>query len=211
MSARTARATLDALCYPSRKTVTPDKNPPEKNKLYYGDNYDVLQEHIKDESVDLIYLDPPFNSRQDYNVLFAEMDGSQSSSQIRAFEDTWEWNIHAERSYEHIVERGNPSASTHRANSITKFVSEIPARFMSRRMSLPTRCGKSARISSQNAIAQRRGIPPNAQHRQPGNGIGDNLDSLRLLEQRSDRYGQRRDPLSGETRVPGQIEVRSEL
>jgi len=51
----------------------------EKNSLYYGDNLDVLQRYVKDESVDLVYLDPPFNSRQDYNVLFAEKDGSQSS------------------------------------------------------------------------------------------------------------------------------------
>jgi site-specific DNA-methyltransferase (adenine-specific) len=77
---------------------------PEKNKLYYGDNYEVLQRYLRDESVDLIYLDPPFNSRQDYNVLFAEKDGSKSSSQIHAFEDTWEWNLDAERSYQHIVE-----------------------------------------------------------------------------------------------------------
>ena len=76
-----------------------------KNKLYYGDNYDVLRRYLRDESVDLIYLDPPFNSRQDYNVLFAEKDGSKSSSQIHAFEDTWEWNLDAERSYQHIVER----------------------------------------------------------------------------------------------------------
>jgi 16S rRNA G966 N2-methylase RsmD len=75
-----------------------DTNPQTvtaKNQLYYGDNYEVLQRYIKDESVDLIYLDPPFNSRQDYNVLFAEKDGSQSSSQIHASEDTWEWNIDA--------------------------------------------------------------------------------------------------------------------
>jgi site-specific DNA-methyltransferase (adenine-specific) len=50
------------------------------NKLYYGDNLDVLRRYIPDQSVDLIYLDPPFNSRQDYNVLFAEKDGSRSSS-----------------------------------------------------------------------------------------------------------------------------------
>ena len=75
-----------------------------KNKLYYGDNYEVLQRYVRDESVDLIYLDPPFNSRQDYNVLFAEKDGSKSSSQIHAFEDTWEWNLDAERSYQHLVE-----------------------------------------------------------------------------------------------------------
>jgi site-specific DNA-methyltransferase (adenine-specific) len=71
----------------------------EKNQLYYGDNLAVLREHIKDESVDLIYLDPPFNSRQDYNVLFAERDGTRSASQIMAFEDTWEWNMDAEAAY----------------------------------------------------------------------------------------------------------------
>ena len=67
----------------------------EKNQLYYGDNLEVLRQHIKDESVDLIYLDPPFNSRQGYNVLFAEKDGTRSSSQIMAFEDAWEWNVDA--------------------------------------------------------------------------------------------------------------------
>ena len=79
-------------------------NKPEKNHLYYGDNFDVLQRYLREESVDLVYLDPPFNSRQDYNVLFAEKDGSKSSSQIHAFEDTWEWNLDAERSYEYIME-----------------------------------------------------------------------------------------------------------
>jgi 16S rRNA G966 N2-methylase RsmD len=68
----------------------------EKNQLYYGDNLVVLREHIRDESVDLIYLDPPFNSRQDYNVLFAERDGTRSASQIMAFEDTWKWNMDAD-------------------------------------------------------------------------------------------------------------------
>jgi site-specific DNA-methyltransferase (adenine-specific) len=86
-----------------------------KNHLYYGDNLDVLRRYVKDESVDLVYLDPPFNSRQDYNVLFAEKDGSQSSSQIRAFEDTWEWNIDAQRSYELVVEQGGRVAETLRA------------------------------------------------------------------------------------------------
>jgi DNA modification methylase len=77
-----------------------------KNQLYYGDNYEVLQRYIKDESVDLIYLDPPFNSRQDYNVLFAEKDGSGSGSQIRAFKDTWEWSLESARSLEYVIERG---------------------------------------------------------------------------------------------------------
>jgi hypothetical protein len=52
------------------------------NELYYGDNLDVLRRYVPAESVDLVYLDPPFNSRQDYNVLFAEKDGKGSSSQI---------------------------------------------------------------------------------------------------------------------------------
>ncbi|MDR3738828.1 MAG: DNA methyltransferase [Terracidiphilus sp.] len=86
-----------------------------KNQLYYGDNLEVLQRYIKDESVDLVYLDPPFNSRQDYNVLFAEKDGSQSSSQIHAFEDTWEWNVDAERAYETLVEQGGRVADALRA------------------------------------------------------------------------------------------------
>ncbi len=58
----------------------------EKNQLYYGDNLAVLREHIRDESVDLIYLDPPFDSRQGYNVLFAERDDTRSASQIMAFD-----------------------------------------------------------------------------------------------------------------------------
>ena len=99
----------------------------EKNQLYYGDNYEVLQRYIKDESVDLVYLDPPFNSRQDYNVLFAEKDGSQSSSQIHAFEDTWEWNIDAQRSYEHIVEQGGRVADALRAFRTFLFNSDMMA------------------------------------------------------------------------------------
>jgi site-specific DNA-methyltransferase (adenine-specific) len=55
------------------------------NYLYFGDNLDVLRQHIKDDSVDLVYLDPPFKSNQDYNVLFAEQDGTRSAAQIKAF------------------------------------------------------------------------------------------------------------------------------
>jgi site-specific DNA-methyltransferase (adenine-specific) len=86
-----------------------------KNRLYYGDNLTVLREHIADESIDLIYLDPPFNGRQDYNVLFAEKDGARSSSQIMAFEDTWEWNQESMRAYEEVVERGGRVADAMRA------------------------------------------------------------------------------------------------
>lgn len=79
-----------------------------KNRLYYGDNLDVLRRHIDDESVDLVYLDPPFNSNASYNVLFAERDGSQAASQIKAFGDTWRWDEGAARAYEEVVEAGGP-------------------------------------------------------------------------------------------------------
>jgi len=63
------------------------------NRLYYGDNLDVLREHVADASVDLIYLDPPFNSNRNYNVIFAQHDvyDSGESAQIKAFDDTWHW------------------------------------------------------------------------------------------------------------------------
>ena len=85
------------------------------NTLYYGDNLDILRRYIKDESVDLIYLDPPFNSNATYNVLFAQKDGSQSSAQIQAFEDTWQWDENAVRTYEEEVEKGGPVADALRA------------------------------------------------------------------------------------------------
>ena len=61
------------------------------NTLYFGDNLHILREHIPDESVDLIYLDPPFNSRRSYNVVFREANGTAADSQIQAFDDTWHW------------------------------------------------------------------------------------------------------------------------
>jgi DNA modification methylase len=78
------------------------------NRLYYGDNLDILRRYIADESVDLIYLDPPFNSSADYNVLFAEQDGSRSAAQIKAFGDTWRWDESAALAFEEIVEQGGP-------------------------------------------------------------------------------------------------------
>ncbi|NUO20260.1 restriction endonuclease [bacterium] len=77
------------------------------NTLYYGDNRDILPRYIKDESVDLIYLDPPFKSNQDYNVLFAEQSGEKSAAQIMAFEDTWHWDMRAQAWFEKIVERND--------------------------------------------------------------------------------------------------------
>ncbi len=77
------------------------------NTLYYGDNLDILRRYVKDESVDLVYLDPPFNSNQDYNVLFEERDKTRSAAQIRAFKDTWVWDEVAARAFQEIVEQGH--------------------------------------------------------------------------------------------------------
>jgi DNA modification methylase len=78
------------------------------NLLYYGDNLDILRRYVADESVDLVYLDPPFNSNATYNVLFAEQNGAQAASQIKAFEDTWRWDEEAARTYFEVVEKGGP-------------------------------------------------------------------------------------------------------
>ena len=72
--------------------------------LYYGDNLAILKEHIPDNSIDLIYLDPPFNSKANYNILFEEESGAQSKAQITAFEDTWHWTEEAEHTYQEIME-----------------------------------------------------------------------------------------------------------
>src|SRR5579859_5293305 len=76
------------------------------NKLYFGDNLRILREHVAAESVDLIYLDPPFNSSATYNVLFKEKSGEESAAQITAFEDTWQWSLDSEAVYKEIVETG---------------------------------------------------------------------------------------------------------
>ena len=73
------------------------------NTLYYGDNLEILRQHVSDESVDLVYLDPPFNSNANYNVLFKEQSGEESPAQIKAFTDTWEWTQEAERTFEQEI------------------------------------------------------------------------------------------------------------
>jgi DNA modification methylase len=81
-----------------------------ENTLYYGDNLDILKRYIPDESIDLVYLDPPFKSNQNYNVLFKEKNGSQAASQIRAFEDTWTWGQDDEAVYADLVTKGGKVA-----------------------------------------------------------------------------------------------------
>ncbi|MFM7422486.1 MAG: DNA methyltransferase, partial [Alphaproteobacteria bacterium] len=81
-----------------------------KNRLFYGDNLAVLRGRdadgkplIPDESIDLIYLDPPFNSAATYNVLFRAPDGKMSDSQLEAFEDSWHWGDAAAAAYEDVL------------------------------------------------------------------------------------------------------------
>lgn len=78
-----------------------------QNALYFGDNLEVLRESIKDESVDLIYLDPPFNSNATYNVLFKTPKGHQSDAQIEAFDDTWHWGAQAEAAFADLMQQSN--------------------------------------------------------------------------------------------------------
>lgn len=77
------------------------------NQLYYGDNLLVLREHLAEESVDLIYLDPPFNSKRDYNLLFKSPKGHESEAQIEAFKDSWSWGDQAEREFDEILRQKN--------------------------------------------------------------------------------------------------------
>ena len=79
-----------------------------RNTLYYGDNLDVLRRHVGTESVDLIYLDPPFNSNRSYNVLFKSHAGDESQAQLEAFDDTWHWSQQAEAQFEELVGGGAP-------------------------------------------------------------------------------------------------------
>ncbi|MBM3552513.1 MAG: site-specific DNA-methyltransferase, partial [Alphaproteobacteria bacterium] len=81
------------------------------NHLYYGDNLQILREHIKDDSIDLIYLDPPFNSQATYNVLFDTPSGQQSKAQIEAFEDTWHWHDATEHAFDEVMKSGNTDAA----------------------------------------------------------------------------------------------------
>ncbi len=77
--------------------------PITENTLFYGDNLPILHEYIADESINLIYLDPPFNSKRTYNVLFKDESGLESEAQIAAFDDTWHWNRAAEETYHELV------------------------------------------------------------------------------------------------------------
>ena len=90
------------------------------NVLYFGDNLEILRKYIPDSSIDLIYLDPPFNSKATYNVLYKEPAGKPSQAQISAFEDTWQWGLESERSLQEIA--ASPTASA----PVKEFMSVLP-------------------------------------------------------------------------------------
>ena len=92
----------------------------DTNVLYYGDNLEILRKHIPDESVDLIYLDPPFNSSATYNILFKEPGGKSSQAQMSAFEDTWHWGLESERALQEIAASPIAPAAT------KEFMSVLP-------------------------------------------------------------------------------------
>jgi site-specific DNA-methyltransferase (adenine-specific) len=114
------------------------------NALYYGDNLEILRDHIADESVDLIYLDPPFNSQATYNVLFRAPTGEQSQAQIAAFEDTWHWNQAAEEAFDQVMQSGNTDAaemlramrSFLRENDVMAYLSMMAVRLLQLRRTL---------------------------------------------------------------------------
>ncbi len=110
------------------------------NHLHYGDNLDVLREHIASESVDLIYLDPPFNSNRSYNVLFKESSGKAADAQITAFDDTWHWGPAAEETLRDIV----GSAPRHVVEMMHALVGEPEAEDRPRRSGFLGRCDVTA-------------------------------------------------------------------
>ena len=91
--------------------------------LYFGDNLYILREHIKDECVDLIYLDPPFNSKRDYNLLFKTPKGLSSDAQITAFEDSWHWGEQAEREFSELLRQSNTDVAE-MIQSLRRFLKE---------------------------------------------------------------------------------------
>jgi len=92
------------------------------NKLYFGDNLEIIRKYIKDESVDLIYLDPPFNSKKAYNIIFKDKTGRLPSSQIKAFEDTWTWTSETQDAFDEIIAGKYPLELKDMMNAFREFM-----------------------------------------------------------------------------------------
>ena len=73
-----------------------------KRELYYGDNIDVLREFVADKSVDLCYIDPPFNSKRDYSEIYSGIGDTEDTAQVQAFIDTWIWGEEANAEYNNL-------------------------------------------------------------------------------------------------------------
>jgi site-specific DNA-methyltransferase (adenine-specific) len=99
------------------------QKPITENTLFYGDNLDILRQYIADECVDLIYLDPPFNSSRSFNVLFKDEHGVESESQIMAFEDTWHWNLETLQAYNEMLTDA-PSHVAKMIESLHEFIGD---------------------------------------------------------------------------------------
>ena len=94
------------------------------NQLYYGDNLEILRQYIPNESIDLIYIDPPFNSNQAYNAFFQEVNGSLSRAQIQAFDDTWHWNEATQEAYDDLIQTA-PHQLVETVRSFCSFLGNI--------------------------------------------------------------------------------------
>ena len=88
----------------------PRHNPAMTIRLDYGDKLDVLRDQIASESVDLVYLDPPFNSNANYNILFRSPEGSEADAQVEAFKDSWHWNDAAADAFDQVMRSGHSKA-----------------------------------------------------------------------------------------------------
>jgi len=97
-----------------------------ENKLFFGDNLEVLRDHVPDDSVDLIYIDPPFNSNRNYFVLFKDRTGKASAAQEAAFEDTWTWTEDSEATYKELVARNPNRDLATTTESLRQFLKETP-------------------------------------------------------------------------------------
>ncbi len=132
------------------------------NTLYYGDNLEVLRKYIADESVDLIYLDPPFNSQRAYNVIFNGQAGEQSAAQIQAFEDTWHWTPETQAAFDAIMTGDYPVSLKDMLRSFQQFMGAafapgaldvVQKELMTIALSVAVQCEPCLRIHLGKALA----------------------------------------------------------
>jgi site-specific DNA-methyltransferase (adenine-specific) len=82
------------------------------NMLFFGDNRYVLAEHLESSSVDLVYLDPPFNSKAQYNILYETRGDQRERAQQTIFRDMWSWEeAETQASYRATIAHGGPVAA----------------------------------------------------------------------------------------------------